>query len=89
MALSAPARVDALTRVFNLDTDTLRALNPALRTAVWNLRQPVPRGYHLRVPEALQSWTSALLATRLAGTAAPPLLAAAAAPKIPSRPKRT
>ena len=80
LPLDAPARVDALSSVFRLSRDALRALNPALRAAVWNLQQPVPRGYRLRLPLGLETWTGKALAARLAeATGGPALLAVARA----------
>ncbi len=76
--LDAPARADALAAVFQLNRETLRALNPALRAAVWNLQQPVPRGYRLRLPAGLTVWSGKALAERLAGTTRPSELVAAA-----------
>jgi membrane-bound lytic murein transglycosylase D len=76
VALEAPVRADVLASVFKLSRDSLRELNPALRATVWNLQQPVPRGYRLRLPAGLESWSGKALAARLAGaTAAPPLAA--------------
>jgi membrane-bound lytic murein transglycosylase D len=81
--LATPARVDALASVLKLDRDALHALNPALRAAVWNLQQPVPRGYRLRLPLGLESWTSSSLAARLAAIASVP--AALVAARVPAR----
>ncbi len=78
VALEAPARADALASVFKLSRDSLRALNPALRATVWNLQQPVPRGYRLRLPSGLEGWSGQALAARLAGVARPGASGAAA-----------
>jgi len=40
----------ALTRTLQIDTDKLRALNPALLPGVWSGEQRVPRAYRLRLP---------------------------------------
>ena len=91
LRLTAPARADELASVLKLDRDTLQALNPALRAAVWRQKQPVPRGYRLHIPEELLSWTGESLAARLAaapgaGAPAAPVLVAAAGSKVaPSR----
>jgi membrane-bound lytic murein transglycosylase D len=69
LPLDAPARADALAAVFKLSRDALRALNPALRATVWSLQQPVPRGYRLRLPPGLETWSGKALAARLAGAA--------------------
>lgn len=42
--------VTALTRVLEVDRDTLRSLNLSLRGPVWNGQRSVPRGFELRVP---------------------------------------
>ena len=65
LQLTAPARADSLAAVLQLDRDTLRTLNPALRNAVWNLQRPIPRGYRLRLPDSLKSWTGESLAAQL------------------------
>lgn len=83
LRLPAPARVDQLASVLQLDRDTLQALNPALRAAVWRQKQPVPRGYRLHLPQSLLSWTPASLAAKLAG-AAPPAAAPATAASAPA-----
>ena len=72
LALTLPTRVDALEQALKVDSETLRLLNPALRSAVWDRKQPVPGGYRLRVPASLKSWNTALLAARLSGQAAAP-----------------
>ena len=72
LPLAVPVRADALAQAIDVDNETLRALNPALRAAVWNLQQPVPRGYRLRLPAVVKNWTAETLAARLAGTATPP-----------------
>ena len=76
VALDAPVRADALAGVLKLSRDTLRELNPALRAAVWNLQQPVPRGYRLRLPAGLEGWSGQGLAARLSAALRAPLLAA-------------
>ena len=67
LTVSAPVRVDTLRHILAIDIGQLRELNPALRPTVWNLQQFVPRGYRLRLPAALASWTTELLSARLAG----------------------
>ena len=94
LQLAAPTRADSLAAVLQLDRDTLRSFNPALRNAVWSLQRPIPRGYRLRLPESMKSWTSDLLAAQLshATAAAAPVLAAVVshapspAPAKPTRP---
>ena len=68
-----------------MDADTLQALNPALRAAVWRQQRPVPRGYRLRIPGNMQSWTGDSLAAKLAGAAAASVLVAAAPTPTPTR----
>jgi len=84
LTVSAPVRVDTLRHILDIDIGKLRELNPALRQAVWNLQQFVPRGYRLRLPVALAEWTSELLGARLAGadtSATTRLASAVASPK--------
>src|SRR5579883_645355 len=70
--------IGALERALDVDLETLRDLNPALRPAVWRGRRPVPRGYELRLPIAGPTLSTAMLAKRLGSQA---LLASAAAPR--------
>lgn len=65
ITLDAPARADALASALKISRDTLRDLNPALRPVVWDLKQPVPRGYRLRLPAGLEGWSGTGLAERL------------------------
>ena len=78
--LEAPVRADALADVLKVSRDTLRELNPALRPAVWNLQQPLPRGYRLRLPSGLAGWSGDGLATRLTAALHAPVLLAANKP---------
>jgi membrane-bound lytic murein transglycosylase D len=55
----------SLLRTVKVEKSQLAALNPALRAAVWEGRQYVPRGYRLRLPESGNAWTSASLAGQL------------------------
>ena len=65
LTVSAAVHADALQRILAIDSGQLRQLNPALRPAVWNLQQSVPRGYRLRLPAAEAGWTTELLTARL------------------------
>ena len=58
--------VSSLARALHIDSEQLHTLNPALLPPVWNGGQRVPKGYKLRLPMGSQSWTSELLAQRLA-----------------------
>ena len=78
--LEAPVRADALADVLKVSRDTLRELNPALRPAVWNLQQPLPRGYRLRLPSGLAGWSGDGLAARLTAALHAPVLLAANKP---------
>ena len=82
-----PAYVDvrSLERALDLDSETLRELNPALRPAVWRGRLAVPRGYELRLPSAGPTLTAAMLAKRLGSQT---LLASAASRKSQAAPAR-
>ena len=75
-----PAFVDVrpLERTLDIDSATLRELNPALRPAVWRGWLAVPRGYELRLPAAGPVLTAAMLARKLGPQV---LLARASAPR--------
>ncbi|MFM2287917.1 MAG: hypothetical protein RL684_1060, partial [Pseudomonadota bacterium] len=74
VALPAAARIDALERALGVHADALRALNPALRPPVWTRQQPVPRGYHLRLPASAGSPDTQQLLARLNAPAGTPEL---------------
>ena len=82
-----PAYVDvrSLERALDLDSETLRELNPALRPAVWRGRLAVPRGYELRLPSAGPTLTAAMLAKRLGSQT---LVASAASRRRQTAPAR-
>ncbi|HEU5442521.1 MAG TPA: transglycosylase SLT domain-containing protein [Steroidobacteraceae bacterium] len=67
-----------LERALEVDPETLRDLNPALRPAVWRGRLSVPRGYELRLPAGGPTLTTAMLVKRLGSQT---LLASTAAPR--------
>ena len=52
VAVPAYIPVNALERVFTIDRDHLRSLNPALTSAVWEGDRYVPKGYLLRLPDS-------------------------------------
>ena len=85
LQLTTPARADSLAAVLKLDRNTLRTLNPALRNTVWNLQRPIPRGYRLRLPDTMNSWTGDSLAAQLAHPPSGPVLVAAVTPTAPVR----
>ena len=82
-----PAYVDvrSLEHALDLDSETLRELNPALRPAVWRGRVAVPRGYELRLPSDGPTLTAAKLAKRLGSQT---LLASAASRRRQTAPAR-
>jgi membrane-bound lytic murein transglycosylase D len=82
LKLLAGAPVAMLEHTLGVEGPALRALNPALRPAVWNGRRPVPAGYVLRLPASSGRWTAELLAQRLGST--PAALVAAAARSAPA-----
>ncbi|MFQ5994154.1 MAG: transglycosylase SLT domain-containing protein [Acidiferrobacterales bacterium] len=53
--IEIPARVSAkaMQKTLDLERQTLRRLNPALRRSVWNGSRRIPRGYKLRVPRGM------------------------------------
>jgi membrane-bound lytic murein transglycosylase D len=85
LAVPAPVRIDVLQQLLAIDVPTLRELNPALRAAVWNRQQPVPRGYHLRLPAEGKQWSAQLLARGLATVASEPVLVASVVPRPAAR----
>jgi membrane-bound lytic murein transglycosylase D len=72
--LPTAASIATLERLVGVQRSTLRALNPALRDAVWSGARSVPAGYKLRLPHGGTAWTKELLAARLG---APPVVVAA------------
>jgi peptidoglycan lytic transglycosylase D len=70
--------IGPLERALDIDPETLRDLNPALRPAVWRGRRAVPRGYEMRLPIDSPTLTAAMLSKRLGS---PVLLASAASPR--------
>jgi membrane-bound lytic murein transglycosylase D len=70
--------IGPLERALDIDPETLRDLNPALRPAVWRGRRAVPRGYEMRLPIDSPTLTAAMLSKRLGSQV---LLASAASPR--------
>ena len=54
-----------LAKALKIDSQRLRALNPALLRAVWDGQRHVPKSYRLRLPIDGDKWTSEMLAQRL------------------------
>jgi membrane-bound lytic murein transglycosylase D len=65
ITLPAYVPMSALQRAVNVSRERLRALNPALRPAVWEGQRHVPKGYRLRLPADGEKWTAELLTQRL------------------------
>ena len=59
--------VGDLIRHLKLETDVIKALNPALQHAVWSGKKYVPKGYPLRLPATTRNATIAALLTRVQG----------------------
>ena len=68
VTLPAYVPIAALQRAINVGREQLKALNPALRPAVWEGQRHVPKGYRLRLPADGEKWTAELLAQRLTPT---------------------
>ncbi len=66
VAVPSYVPMSALQRALKLDTEELRTLNPALRPLVWSGQRHVPKGYRLRLPSGGETWTTELIAQRLA-----------------------
>jgi len=66
LQMPAYVSVTSLARAMKIDTERLRALNPALLPPVWTGVQRVPKSYRLRLPLESDQWTTQLLAQRLA-----------------------
>ena len=58
--------LQGLIEQLNLDTDSVKALNPALQTSVWNGSKYLPQGFHLRLPVDAGSEDITTLLTTLA-----------------------
>jgi membrane-bound lytic murein transglycosylase D len=65
VAMPAFVPVAALEKALQIERATLRSLNPALLSSVWNGQRHVPRGYRLRLPSNGERWTSELIAQRI------------------------
>ncbi len=65
VAMPAFVPVAALEKALKVERSTLRSLNPALLSSVWNGQRHVPRGYRLRLPLNGELWTSELIAQRV------------------------
>lgn len=76
--IPAAVAIRPLEHALDMDPETLRDLNPALRPAVWRGRRAVPRGYELRLPAEGPTLTTAMLVKRLGSQT---LLASAASPR--------
>ena len=63
--IPAYVAIRPLEHALDMDAETLRDLNPALRPAVWRGRLSVPRGYELRLPAEGPTLTTAMLVKRL------------------------
>lgn len=57
--------IGPLAKALKIDTQKLRALNPALLRSVWDGQRHVPKSYRLRLPIDGEKWTSDMLAARL------------------------
>src|SRR5215470_15129102 len=58
--MPAYVSVTSLARAMKIDTERLRALNPALLPPVWSGLQRVPKSYRLRLPLESEQWTAQL-----------------------------
>ena len=65
VTVPAFVNIGPLARALKIDTQKLRALNPALLRSVWDGQRHVPKSYRLRLPIDAEKWTSELLAARL------------------------
>jgi membrane-bound lytic murein transglycosylase D len=65
VAMPSFAPIASIRRALNVDMDSLRQLNPALRPLVWSGQRHVPKGYRLRLPIDGTAWTTDMLAARL------------------------
>ena len=66
VALPAYIPVSSLAHTLKIDSQKLQHLNPSLLPPVWSGAQRVPKDYRLRLPLEGETWTSELLAQRLA-----------------------
>lgn len=58
VVLKRPTSVDRITKVFNVDRDTVEELNPALTRYVWKGWRLIPEGYALSLPARAGGWAS-------------------------------
>jgi membrane-bound lytic murein transglycosylase D len=79
LPLAAATLAGALGRLAHVDSDTLRALNPAIRAPVWSGQVPLPRGYRVRLPVASTTPKAEQLAAVAQPSPPPPAPAAASA----------
>jgi membrane-bound lytic murein transglycosylase D len=82
LPLTAPTLAGALGKLAHVDSDTLKALNPAIRPPVWSGQVPLPRGYRVRLPVAVATPKAEQLAA-VAQPSPPPPPAPAAASAAP------
>ena len=61
--------LDNLVRELAVDQEVIKALNPALRPAVWSNKKYVPKGFQLRLPAATESATITAMLARVQGHA--------------------
>jgi len=79
LPLLAPTSASALGKLAHVDSDTLKALNPAIRPPVWSGQVPLPRGYRVRLPVAVTTPKAEQLAAVAQPSPPPPAPAAASA----------
>jgi membrane-bound lytic murein transglycosylase D len=82
--LTAAASASSLHRALGVNTDTLRALNPALLPAVWSGQRPIPGDYRLRLPDSVPQLRVEQLALRLGTVPSPPTASTIADQGAPS-----
>jgi membrane-bound lytic murein transglycosylase D len=80
LPLSAPTSASALGKLAHVDTETLKAMNPAVRPQVWSGQLPLPRGYLVRLPVAAHAPKAEQLAAVAQPAPAPPAPAASSTP---------
>ncbi|MGA3157305.1 MAG: transglycosylase SLT domain-containing protein [Steroidobacteraceae bacterium] len=79
LPLAAATSAAALGKLAHVDTETLKALNPAIRPPVWSGQLPLPRGYRLRLPVAATTPKAEQLAALAQENPPAPAAAASAA----------
>jgi membrane-bound lytic murein transglycosylase D len=59
LVLQRPTSVKRISKELGIDSDELKALNPALKRIIWKHKALVPKGYSIKLPYSEQGWAAA------------------------------